>query len=684
MRILARTFYLFFGFIFIAASTIYAEAPVKDTSGKAFDAVFVLDTSFSMSTSDKDRISSEVIQLFMDMSEASRTRVGFVAYNDRIVASQPLTSIAVVEKKKALKQQINELKRSNYTDMGLGLLKGAEVLEAGSSGQSSQVQGRLPFLILLSDGETDLGHSSGDRTKRNSDKDVTAAIAKADKNGFPIYTIGLNHDGTVNQKELEQIATQTGGASFMTSSADDLPEIFNQIFASEMRSVLVPVAGVTATGKLQEVKVKLPNSSMEEANIILLSEHPLKETQIYFNSENTRLFKSNKYSLMKVSNPKQGTAVLKFKGKQGDWIKINLLGSYNLEAEAKLSHDKPIKGKPSEIEAYLATPGATTRLKDDAVYTSLKAELVVKEVESKEEQRIPMTNTKKGFRTDYTFPNSGKYVWKVMIDGPNFYRESSSNKVNITNLPPQVTGALDLNFIKEDGAITLDLGKYIQDPNQDLITYSLPETVEDKFTTELLGTKLTLTPKRTGQSEIAILATDSEGGTVTALFHLTIKSKYTLYKIIGVAVAVILIVGILMYLWLRPKPEFAGKLEGYFLNTASGTDIPVKSWPLTSFSGRQLTLMQLFRSLDVNEDLAESEYIIFEPGKNGALYVKHHTRCAVVRGKSPLPKNKKEALHFNDKLYITFEDGKTEIELRYKAVKPVTTIYTGNNNQHSA
>lgn len=684
MKILTRTIILFFGIMLIVSPTIYAETPVNNTQGKAFDAVFVLDTSFSMSTSDKERISAEVIQLFMDMSEASRTRVGFVAYNDAIVASQPLTSIAVVEKKKALKQKINGLRRSGYTDMGLGLLKGAEVLAAGSSDSTSQDQGRLPFLILLSDGETSFGANSGGRTKKGSDQDVSSAIAKANKNGFPIYTIGLNHDGTVNQSELEQIASQTGGASFMTSSADDLPEIFNQIFASEMRSVLVPIAGVTATGNLQEVKVALPNSSMEEANIILLSEHPLKETQIYFNSENTRLFKSDKYSLMKISNPPQGTVVLKFKGQQGDWVKINLLGSYNLETVAKLVQDKTIKGQPTAIEANLAAPGATTPLKDNTIYTALKAELIVTEIATKEEQRVAMTNTGKGFQTDYVFPKSGGYVWKVMIDGPDFYRESALSEVNISNLPPQITRSLDMTFIKEDGEIKLDLAQYIQDPNKDLITYSLQGTDEDNLAPTLLGSTLTLTPTRTGQSDISLVATDSEGGTVTALFHFSIESKYTIYKIIGAAVAVVLIAGILVYFWLRPKPEFAGRLEGYFLNTASGTDIPVKSWPLTSFQGKQITLMQLFRSLDVNETLPESENIIFEPGKNGILFVKHHTRCAVVRGKSPLLRNKKEALHFNDKLYITFEDGKTEIELRYKAVKPVTTIYTGNDSQHSA
>ncbi|MBJ8193052.1 VWA domain-containing protein, partial [Bacillus cereus] len=91
--------------------------------------------------------------------------------------------------------------------------------------------------------------SSGSRSKGDSNNDVSSVIKSAQTKGYPVYTIGLNHDGTVNRQELERIASQTGGASFITSSAEDLPEILNRIFASQIRSKLVPIAAITTTGE---------------------------------------------------------------------------------------------------------------------------------------------------------------------------------------------------------------------------------------------------------------------------------------------------------------------------------------------------------------------------------------------------------------------------------------------------
>ncbi|MGV2806352.1 VWA domain-containing protein, partial [Clostridium perfringens] len=143
--------------------------------------------------------------------------------------------ISVAANKTELKQKIAGLRRSGYTDLGLGLNTGGNLISSKSS--EGEGSGRKPFVILLSDGETDFGPASrSQRTAADSAKDVDKAISKAQKDGYPIYTIGLNHDGTVNPEELERIANETGGASYMTSSADDLPEIFNRIFAAQMRS----------------------------------------------------------------------------------------------------------------------------------------------------------------------------------------------------------------------------------------------------------------------------------------------------------------------------------------------------------------------------------------------------------------------------------------------------------------
>ncbi|MFM9276566.1 vWA domain-containing protein [Paenibacillus jiagnxiensis] len=686
--ILLRPFFLFFAFsaTFFSGAPEYASAAGNEAG---YDAVFVVDTSYSMTESDPEGTAAEVINMFMDMSEASQTRVGFVAYNHRIVASQPLTSVSVTAHKAQIRQEIQRLTPSGYTDLGMGLRQGAKLLSNGTQ------EGRKPFLILLSDGETDFGSSSGARTKADSARDVSAVIKTAQKDGYPVYTIGLNHDGTVNREELERIAAQTGGSSYITSSADDLPEIFNQIFAAQIRSKLVPSAAISATGALQQVTVTIPDSSMEEASLILLSEHKLRETQLYYNSQNIRRYESDKYTILKIGQPEAGEVKLKLRGQPGDLIKINLLGSYDFEMRSSMTPvraegagpsgqegngktSEVLKGQKNRFEAYLEGKDGG-EIKDTALYGPLKAELVITPAASGKTERVPMTYADGLFRTEYLFPETGKYTWQIQLDGPEFYRHSTAQPVNAINGAPAPVGDLNVSAVPEDGEIKLELGSYFKDPNNDRLVY----TLADKKKTFPLGEPhisdegaLILSEPRAGKADLTLTATDPDGATATATLHISVRSGYTVLLWAVVVIAAVGVLAAVLYLLLRPKPQFSGRLEGLFLATASGEDIPVKSWPLTSFSGRRVTLAELFHTLPVYEPLPEAERIVFSAGKQGRLLVKHDTRCAVQHGKQPVPPGKKTALGYNEKLYITFEDGVTEIELRYKAIKPNTNIYT--------
>ena len=658
--------------VWLAASVM---VPIRDADAKAgaeqgIDAVFVMDVSYSMNETDKEGIAAEVVNMFMDMSDSERTRIGFVAYNDKIVASEPLTSLALPGQKEKLKRKVGSLRRYGYTDLGLGLKKGADIATAGT-GKSGK-----PFIILLSDGGTDFGNTYTGRTVADSNKDVERVIRQAKTKGYPIYTIGLNHDGSVNEKQLEQIASETGGSTYMTSSAEDLPEIFNRIFADQIQSVLVPIAAVTATGGMQEVKVSLPNSSMSEANIILLSQNPLKESQIYYSSKNVRFFKSGKYTLMKIVEPQKGELLLKFRGTASDVVKVNLLGSYNMKAGADLASKEAIKGQPTAFASRLYTFQGKA-LEDKDIYHNLQAELIVKDRKTNQEVRVPMDSNGAGFTAEYRFPVSGTYDWKVVMNGPHFFRETVGSHLDITNKAPLSTGLTAIEISKEDGEAKLDFSRYFTDPNGDELTYKIAANHrEEQIEAHVDGTWLILSPLRSGSAVLTITATDPEGGTVTGDLTIAISSVWDRYLIIGGCVLAALIAAGALFVLLRPKPAFTGRLEGYFLNTASGNEVPVKYWPLTSLGkARRVSLQQLFARLDVNEPLPEAAHIVFEAGKNGTLRVKHRTNCTVAKGRTPLKPNHTESLEYNDKLYITFEDGITEIELRFKAVKPGSVSY---------
>lgn len=636
------------------------------TGETGIDAVFVIDTSNSMNQTDPGKTAAEVISMFIDMSEASRTRIGFVAYSDRIVQTQPLTSMAESRERELLKSKIQGLRYSGYSDLGLGLRKGEEMIARAKDSS------RKPFLILLSDGGTDLRQNANGRSVAASNKDVESVIAKAKAAGYPIYTIGLNSDGSVQKEQLKKIAETTGGTSFVTQSTDDLPEIFNQIFAKHIQSQLVSVAAMTATGSLQEVTVNIPNSSMQEANIVLLSNYPLLESQVYYQSKNVHFIKSKKYSLMKIEQPKKGSYLVKFRGRPGDLVKVNLLGNYSLKADVQVAPESVTKGNPTTFTTYLTQLENNQRLADADVYSAMQAELIVTDLAGNETMTVPLKKVDNSFVGDYVFPHSGKYQWKVFMSGPDFYRETAVQTFDIANLAPVAVTNNELTVEKEDGEQTIDLSAYFTDANQDKLTFALVSGASaDTFEASIQGGGLKLSPKKSGTSEITITATDPEGASVTGSLVITVHSVWDRYITIGLIVLALAAIGAGVYWFTRPKPHFVGRLEGYFLNTASGNDIPVKFWPLAAFGQKQrITLHELFTSLDVNEHLPESQKIYFQPGKNQTLIMTNHSQCTLQKGKDILPRHQKVVLHYNDKIYVTFEDRVTEIELRFKEMKP--------------
>lgn len=677
-----RLFQLLSAVIVLSILTLMMPVQLPTVSATAspasgVDAMFVLDTSHSMRITDQDGIANEVIRMFMDMSDADRTRIGYVAYNHKIVKEQGLSPIETNNQRSRLKQSIASLNRSGYTDLGLGLKRGTELI--GSRSESAN----RPFIILLSDGGTDLHPDTKDRTLQQTADDMEWAIAEAVRDQYPIYTIGLNHDGTVQQDELKRIAKLTGGASYITESSTDLPEIFNEIFADHIQSELVPAAAVTATGEMQEVTIPIPNSSMEEVNVILLSERPLRETQLYYSSQDVRYYKSDKYAVMKIYKPQAGEVRVKFKAQAGDFVKINLLSNYSLQAQAVITAPEVIKGQPTSFEAYFIQEDGK-KVEDELIYNNLSGELILWDQTRNKAATVPFTREGNGLKLDYTFEESGQYTWKVRISGPDFYRITERDNLQISNLAPVVQQQTPIALAKEDGDLKWDLAQLFVDPNRDQLEYQLEAAGIDDARVEasLADGVLTLHPLHSGTQVLTITAEDPEGGKATAELEIHVSSIWDIYKWVIAGVVVAIVIGLLNYWRTRPKPVFTGRLEGYFLYTASGNDIAVKYWPLTSLDKRRITLRELFDLLDVHEHLPESAHIVFEPGLKGTMTVTHQTRCTVTHGRVDVPRGHQSILNYNDKLYITFEDGATEIELRYKAVKPSTHLSSSNRDSN--
>ncbi|APQ59255.1 hypothetical protein PPOLYM_00064 [Paenibacillus polymyxa] len=398
-------------------------ANAASPSASKVDAVLVVDVSNSMNTSDPGKIGNEAMKMFIDMLSTQNDKVGIVAYTDVVQREKALLNITSEADKQELKTFIDGLNRGAYTDTSVGVKEAIRILQDGKTA------GHAPMIVMLADGNNDFNKTTG-RTESQSDQDMAQAVAEAKNSGVPIYTIGLNADGKLNKNKLADIAQQTGGKSFITSSADDLPNILSEIFASNLKLKVVPLQSITANGDYQDVTVTVPNDSVLEANISIMSSKPV-DARLIDPSGNTKpipssdvlLSKSKSYSLIKLLKPVAGDWKLQVKGVQQDQIDINLVFNYDLELEMDAPSAKSYKkGDAVQIRSYLTSN--SQQLQDQELYANMNAVLKVKDLDSGTTNEVPLTNAGDSFTGSYTIPDEHDYELTVRAEEKSFYRET--------------------------------------------------------------------------------------------------------------------------------------------------------------------------------------------------------------------------------------------------------------------
>ena len=109
---------------------VSAEEYTSEKHG--LDIMFVMDYSGSMKTNDSHDLGRVMVKAFVDTVYSTDVRVGFVAYNDRILTSTSPFAIQTTEERTAFKRLLDQDGYSGNTDIGLGLSYGLKLLEEKS------------------------------------------------------------------------------------------------------------------------------------------------------------------------------------------------------------------------------------------------------------------------------------------------------------------------------------------------------------------------------------------------------------------------------------------------------------------------------------------------------------------------------------------------------------------------
>lgn len=581
------------------------------------DMVLVLDASKSMNKTDPERLSTEAMKMFIDMGHVSGDKIGMVAYSDSIVKEANLADIKDTDDKQNLKNMLSSMQLGNWTDIGLGLKRAVEMLDSGHDNTHK------PLIVLLSDGKNDPS-----RDKAASESDLNSALALAKSKNYPVYTIGLNADGTVDKAQLEKIAKDTNAKTFVTNTANDLPKILQSIFADNSKLKVISGGTVQANGDYQDVKVSIPDSNVVEANISMLSQNPV-EVKIYdpsskevaVNSGNVYFSSSKKYSMVKIINPAKGDWLLKVKGVAGDKIDISLVFNYDLQVTMNLEPNNNLhKNDKVKISSFVMSD--KDKLQDSELYKSSKAVLLVKDLNSNETKEVALESKDLSFEGEYTIPGNSKYELKVKVEGPGFYRESEAITIGGDNRPPVVSNKLEDMKISTKSSKEIDLNSVFTDPDKDTLNYTVSSDKNIAAGT-INGSKLILSPVKKGTTEIAVTADDGKGGTVSQTFQLKVTSILPLILII--AAVLLFIIAIVVLKVLTGGPNLVGEIKVQVEDETAGISKSPQFRRLGTF-GKKASVHNL---MQLDPKYNETEKIVLSAGKDDTLIVKNGSPCTI-------------------------------------------------------
>lgn len=388
------------------------------------DAVLVIDASLSMKTNDPQKLGLEAVKMFVDMLGETENQVGIITYAKAVDKTYPMTEIQAQADKEAVKQFVDTIERNlNYTDISQGLTEAVKMLDG------RKVSENKPLIVVFTDGNNDI-RGLNSRTDADIASDLNKAIEGSVANQYPVYTVGLNARGELNEAYLKDIADKTSGKAFATNNPADLPNILTQIFADQLDVKVMPLKDIIGTGDFEEVPFTIPNASVLEANISATASQPIVLKLVSpdgveqpIPSADITMHQSKTYQLLKLKKPEEGDWVLYVKGVKGDAIGIDLVYNYEVGVSiSPLSNTEYREGETLQLEAFLSLDGKP--IDDKQLYSDVKAKLILKDKNTNSEIKLDMINTGENFKIDYLFQQTAEYEAKVAIEAASFNRES--------------------------------------------------------------------------------------------------------------------------------------------------------------------------------------------------------------------------------------------------------------------
>lgn len=274
-------------------SPLTAKAEGNEDTTECNAISIAIDVSGSMKKTDSHRHSIELIKLCMDVCNET-DYLSVTAYNDQIVYHSGLVSMGNTEGKAQLIEQLDDLQFRGETDNGLGLLTATKAIV------DSDLDYDNAFIIMVSDGNTDLENSKTNRTTADSDADIKTSTELAIENDIMINVVGYTNSYNQDTGLLSVVSTSTGGSTTIVDNAYQFIQVVLGTFfyGYEHGKVSFQTAETRENVNRYESSVEL--SQNQRCYEVFFSTEDMTDCEVVKVADEVQLFQGKNYLIQRM------------------------------------------------------------------------------------------------------------------------------------------------------------------------------------------------------------------------------------------------------------------------------------------------------------------------------------------------------------------------------------------------
>lgn len=627
--------------------------------------VFVVDHSGSMNQQDSQRMIEPILEIFVDTMHEENIRVGYVAYNDTIIAREAPISLQQKSQRDALKQTMSNTDNNGETDIGLGLQEAYHLME-GYDGRK--------MIVLISDGETDLALSNTGRTESDSEQDIEEIVQLCRAEGTPIITIAFGGEYDGEETELASISGRTGGESYKAQAAEELVTILYDLFHTNFSYSVREVSTSVYDEGVQKINCGTDGIPYDESTILLFSDQEIEKANITSNENEIELQNMGNYALAILPNSVEEFSI-GFETKQKQQMAIFLIGRRSIKPVMRL-HGKIYKNQETEFQIQFMDANGNL-LEKPEYYEGFQCQVEFRNLDDGTKQPAELETTESGLAGHVTFGSSGKYSL-YLTTGRNLENAYETLAIEVLNIPPDSKVGRRVELSTFSGDQTLCLDDYFEDADDDILSYEILDMPQDIASVSIEGNYLHVSPQRRGTGNIVLLVSDGEGSIIGQI-SVRVRSWIEVYPaVLLIAICLLLFIIIKIY-WKKKKVAnsseikeeknncyFTGKLNAYFtLLPTDMEEIPPLTFALHHIREGKIVIGDMFKNYPELSAFLELDYMALYPAENRKIIFYHNSKASVMIGNSIVCRKMQYAITYGNVIYITSQDGACELELHY-------------------